>query len=99
MKSTKVNKPEVTPIAPAPEAKPTKVRVLKVLKTDAKFRGARDAWYAVLKAHDGKPVEVFEKACTDKPPSLPKSGKAEAPSGWTSYFKRTGIISIEEKTA
>lgn len=91
-----------TPPAPTPapvQAKPAKVKVIKVLKTDAKYRGAREAWYVVLKAHDGKPVADFEKATTDKPPSLPKSGRAEAASGWTSFYKREGIISIVEQEA
>ena len=87
------NKPE----APAPEAKPTKVAFVKVLKQDAKFRGAREAWYNELKKHDGKPLADYEKACDDKPPSLPKSGRKEAPSGWVSYFIRTGILAKEER--
>jgi len=93
MKATKPAPVVTPPVAPS---KPAKVRKIKVLKTDAKFRGAREAWYAVLKAHDGKTVEEFEKACTDKPPSLPKSLRPEAPSGWTRYFKKTGIMDIVE---
>lgn len=84
---------------PAAEAKPTKIRKIKVLKQDAKFRGAREAWYAELKKFDGKPLKDYEEACAKKPPSLPKSGRAEAPSGWTSYFKRTGILEITEVEA
>lgn len=99
--NTKVKSVPATPVVAATpaESKPAKVRKIKLLKTDAKFKGAREAWYNELKAHDGKTVEEFEKACTTKPPSVPKSGRAEAPSGWTSYFKRTGIMQIEEVTA
>src|SRR5688572_27633806 len=31
--------------------------VIKVLKHDAKFRGAREAWYNRLKEFDGKPLD------------------------------------------
>lgn len=94
MKTTKVVKAEP---APAAESKPTKVTIIKVLKQGAKFRGARQAWYDELVKYDGKSKADYEKACTDKPPSLPKSGRAEAPSGWTSYFKRTGIAEYIEQ--
>ncbi len=101
VKSVPAAKPEVATVvaAPAPEAKPAKTKIIKVLKADAKFRGAREAWYVELKKHDGKPLAEFEKATDDKPPSLPKSGRKEAPSGWTSYFTRTGIMQVEEVEA
>lgn len=79
---------------PKTEATTKRVGTVKVLKTDAKFRGAREAWYNKLKEFDGKPIADYEKACTDTPPSLPKSGKAEKPSGWIGYFQRTGILSV-----
>lgn len=85
-----------TIVAEVQAPKPTKIVTIKVLKRDAKFRGARDAWYKELIAHDGKPLKDFEDACTKKPPSLPKSGRAEAPSGWTSYFVRQGILQKDE---
>lgn len=101
MKPTKhATKPEApkqeTAAPPSPAPAPAKPKVIKVLKADAKFRGARDAWYKVLIAHDGKTVKEWEDACIAKPPSLPKSGRAEAPSGWTSYFTRTGIAQVVE---
>ncbi len=72
MKTKSTVKPEVKPeVAATPAPAPTKVRMIKVLKKDAKFRGAREAWYKELIAHDGKPLADYEKACTDKPPSVP----------------------------
>lgn len=84
------------PKADVQAPKPVKIAMIKVLKMDAKFRGAREAWYAELKKHDGKPLAEFEKAADETPPSLPKSQRKEAPSGWTSYFKRTGILEVQE---
>jgi len=89
--------PAMTP--PEVKEQPTTRRVgtIKVLKTDAKFRGAREAWYQKLKEMDGKPIADYEEATTKSPPSLPKSGKAEKPSGWIGYFQRTGILSVVTK--
>lgn len=88
-----VPKQEATTAQPAVK----RVGVVKVLKTDAKFRGAREAWYNKLKEYEGKPIADYEKACTDTPPSLPKSGKAEKASGWIGYFQRTGILSVVQQ--
>lgn len=76
----------------AKEAGPEKVKLLKV-KAGMKYRGAREAWYAVLQQHDGKSVDSFLEATAKKPPSLPKSGKAEKPAGWLRFFERTGVAS------
>lgn len=78
--------------APAVVAKP---QMLVVLKKDAKFRGARELWYQRLVEHDGKSIDAFYSSTKDKPPSLPKSGKAEAPGGWLSYFKRQGVVEVK----
>lgn len=59
-----------------------------------KLRGARQAWYEVLQAHNGKPVAEFLAHCTKAPPSLPKSGVAEKPQGWLRYFVRSGIATV-----
>lgn len=76
--------------APTPvEVKP---KLVVVLKKDAKFRGARDKWYARLLEHDGKPVDDYVASCKANPPDLPKSGRAENPTGWVSYFTRNGIM-------
>lgn len=90
--------------AAQPEQKPAMtVTKIKVLKKDAKFRGARDAWYKAIIGYDGKAKADFEKDMLAKPPSTPGkgalAGKCEPPSGWTSYFKRTGIIALEEVKA
>lgn len=79
------------PVTVTPKA--TKPGVLQV-KAGGKFRGARDAWYQMLQQYDGKPVAEFLAAAQDKPPSVPKSGVAEKPSGWLRYFQRTQFASV-----
>lgn len=105
MKNVKVTKAEVRDAMegktiPAPEAKPTTVTKIKVLKRDGKFRGARDAWYKRILDADGKTVKDFTDEVLAKPPSTPKkgvlAGKCEPPAGWISYFKRNGFISLED---
>lgn len=80
--------PESTPATPAPQT-------LVVLKKDSKFRGAREAWYKRLVEHDGKPVDAYLTSCKDQPPSVPKSGKVENPTGWLSYFRRQGLVEVK----
>jgi hypothetical protein len=81
--------------APQQDAKPeAPVPNIKLLKNNANFRGAREAWYKVLKEHDGKPADEFLKACTDSPPSRTKRGEAEPPSGWLRFFLRSGICQL-----
>ncbi len=91
----------VTPPAEAkteqakPEAKVvTKVVGVLKVKDGLSFRGARQAWYEVLKAHDGKPAQAYLDATTEKAPSLPKSGKQEPSSGWLRWFVRHEIAAI-----
>jgi hypothetical protein len=60
----------------------------------ATFRGARGAWFAVLQAHNGQPANNYLAACVAKPPSLPASGRAEAPTGWLSWFVRNGYATV-----
>lgn len=72
-------------------------QVIKTVKPGVVFKGARAAWYAVLCAHEGKPVAEFYKATSapdGTPPSLPKSGVAEKPSGWLGFFVRSGIATL-----
>lgn len=69
-------------------------QVIATVAAGRTFRGARAAWYAVLCKHEGKPVAEFYKATTDKPPSLPKSGVPEKPSGWLGFFVRAGIATL-----
>ena len=68
--------------------------VLQVTPAKGALRGARAAWYAVLLQYNGKPVAEFLAATTATPPSLPKSGKAENPTGWLGWFKRQGIAAV-----
>lgn len=70
-----------------------------VVKMGAKLRGARDAWYQRLVAFNGKPLAEYEADCKANPPSTPAkgalAGKGEPPSGWVSWFKRHGWLTVE----
>ncbi len=74
-------------------AQAAKVLYLEV-KPGMKYRGARDAWYARLQAHNGKDAASYLASCKENPPSLPKSGVAEAPQGWLSWFVRQGVCTL-----
>lgn len=74
-------------------AQPAQVLVLQV-KQGCNFRGARAHWYGVLVAHHGQPAAAYLAACKATPPSLPKSGVAEAPQGWLSWFVRNGVCTL-----
>lgn len=101
-----MQKVKSAPVAPAAititvaEKQAPKVVMIKVLKADAKFRGAREAWYLELIKHDGKPLADYVAKVTATPPSLPtkgkSAGKAEKPSGWISWFVRNGFLSLPE---
>lgn len=69
--------------------------VLLAVKGNVPLRGARQAWYTLLLAHNGKPAAAFLAAATANPPSLPQKGKCagkpEPASGWLRYFVRQGI--------
>src|SRR5678816_231183 len=92
------------PSTPATEgASPPKV-VTKVVgtlkvKDGLSFRGARQAWYEVLKAHDGKSAQEYLDNTTQKAPSLPKSGKQEPSSGWLRWFVRHEVAQIVQEKA
>lgn len=88
-----VQAPTVVTGAGTPKAK-TAPGVLAV-KAGASLRGARAAWYAVLQAHDGKPVAEFLAATKENPPSVPKSGNAENPTGWLRWFQRNGWAEVK----
>lgn len=82
---------------PAPATTPkvvTKVVGTLKVKDGLSFRGARQAWYDVLKAHDGKPAQEYLDATTKKAPSLPRSGKQEPSSGWLRWFVRHEVATI-----
>lgn len=72
-----------------------KPQLISVLKSNVKFRGARAAWYEVLRSYNGKPAGDFLAQCTKSPPSVPKSGIAEPASGWLRYFTRSGIAELK----
>lgn len=68
--------------------------VLTVTKPKATFRGARQAWFNALLAHNGKPANAYLEACATTPPSVPASGRPEAPTGWLSWFVRNGYATV-----
>ena len=82
--------------AKAPEKAKVVTKVVGVLKVKPglTFRGARQAWYEVLKAHDGKPAQEYLETTTKQAPSLPKSGKQEPSSGWLRWFVRHEVATI-----
>jgi len=65
------------------------------VKGNVPLRGARQAWYQLLLAYNGKPASAFLAAATANPPSLPQKGKGagkpEPATGWLRYFVRSGI--------
>lgn len=85
------------PTVPATNGTPATPGVLQV-KAGANLRGARAAWYAVLLAHNGKPVADFLAATAANPPSMPTkgalAGKGEPPKGWLGWFVRNGWASV-----
>lgn len=89
--------PEQTPEPPKQEAAPAKPVLIKVLKKDPKFRGAREAWFKRLVEFDGKPVDDFIANCKEKCPQLTKNGTAENPTGWVGFFKREGIAQFSQE--
>ncbi len=87
--------PKTEAAAPAVAA-PTK---LKVLKTDVRFKGARQAWWDRLKAMDGKPRDAVFADLEAKRPSVYGSksrhaGKPEPVAGWVRFYERNGYIAF-----
>lgn len=89
-----LTKGDVATISAAALATPAPTPKILKVKQGLKFRGAREAWYQQLVAHDGKTQEEFLKATALKPPSLTKKNEAEKPSGWLSFFLRTQAASL-----
>jgi hypothetical protein len=98
-----------TPVAkPAPAAAPAKVAapaaktvVLQVVKQPAKtFRAgsARALYWERVQAHNGNPVAALANDIAVNPPSTPTKGKlagqVEPLTGWLSWFKAQGLITI-----
>ena len=77
-------------------AQAAQLLVLQV-KAGCAFRGARAAWYATLLQHNGQPAAAYLAACKATPPSLPKSGVAEKPQGWLSWFLRHGVATLVQQ--
>jgi hypothetical protein len=90
-KATETAEPPKQEAAPAPV-------LIKVLKADPKFRGAREAWFKRLVEFDGKPVDDYIASCKEKCPQLTKNGTAENPTGWVGFFKREGIAQFAPKS-
>lgn len=90
--------PAASPPAGKAGTSPQAAKVLHLqVKTGVKYRGAREAWYQRLLAHEGKPAAEYLTSCKEDPPSLPKSGVAEAPQGWLAFFQRTGVATLVER--
>jgi len=92
-KATPVNTNPTTAINAGPQYRPVP-GVLTVTKPNATFRGARQAWFNVLVAHNGQPANNYLAACAAKPPTVPASGRPEAPTGWLSWFVRNGYATV-----
>lgn len=76
----------------------TQPQTLKV-KAGLKYRGARQAWYEVLCAYDGKPVSDFLAAVEANRPSKygaksKHAGTPEPVAGWFRFFVRTGAATL-----
>ncbi len=91
-KATATNPPPTGAAGATPQT--ATVLHIQVAKANLAYRGARAAWYAALLAHNGQPAAAYLAACKDNPPSLPKSGVAEAPQGWLSWFVRQGVCAL-----
>jgi len=76
---------------------PAQLTPVLAVKGNVPLRGARQAWYQLLLAHNGKPAAAFLAAATANPPSLPQRGKSagkpEPAAGWLRWFVRQGIAS------
>lgn len=88
------NEKPATQAAPAASASPARPQVIKLLKKDTKYRGAREAWYNRLKEFDGKTEAEFLANTKESPPAHTRNGTAENPSGWVRFFVRQGVMSL-----
>ncbi len=92
--TTKTETPASATAAPAADAKPLR---LVVVKKDLVFRGARQAWYDRLKALEGKPKAEVLADLEARRPSVygAKSkhmGKPEPVAGWVRFYERNGWV-------
>jgi len=94
-----VNTNPTTAVNAGPQYRPVPgIISLTPAATKATFRGARAAWFAVLQAHNGQPANNYLAACAAKPPTVPASGRPEAPTGWLSWFVRHGYATVAMPT-
>ncbi len=82
--------------APAAEAKPMR---LVLLKKDASFRGARQAWWERLKGLEGKArTEVVQDLEANRPSvygaKSKHMGKPEPVPGWLRFYERNQYIAF-----
>lgn len=85
---------------PAPEAPQAAGPVLHV-KQGLTLRGGRGEWYKLLCKYDGKPVADYIADGKANPASRytarsTKCGQPKTPESRLSWFKRAGIVTIEE---
>ena len=75
-----------------------KIKIVKETKVNFRAGSARDLYWQVLAAHDGKTVDAFVKAVAANPPSVPGrgklAGKPEPVQGWLSFFVRGAYCEI-----
>lgn len=73
-----------------------KIKVNKDANPTFRPNTAREAYWEMIKKHNGRTLENFVTRATENPPSLPKSGKPEPVSGWVNFFRREGLIELED---
>ena len=75
-----------------------KIKIVKETKVNFRTGSARDLYYQVLAAHDGKTVDSFIKTVAANPPSVPGrgklAGKPEPVQGWLAFFVREAYCEI-----
>lgn len=88
-------------MATAKKEQTTTIKVVADPEKPFRSESARDLYWQRIKKFNGKPLASLEKSVAESPPSMPKkgklAGKQEPLSGWLSYFKNQGLISIETK--
>lgn len=67
---------------------------IKLLRTDVRYKGNREAWFNRLKEYDGKTLDEFLTSASEKPPALTRNGTPEPPMGWFSFFKREQVAAV-----
>ena len=79
----------------------TTIKVLKQPEKPFRKDSARDLYWERVQKFNGKQLSELEANVAKTPPSMPKrgklQGKQEPLSGWMSWFKQQGLISVVTK--